>query len=138
MQNKREELGLDATYPALAIFDEFNGQTTYALFSRLENNHIYYVIEPPNCTDKLQPLDVSVNKPAKAVLRNCFQTWYAERISSQMEENPSQFDPVNLKLSTMKPLGARQMIQLYDHFKSTSQVIVNGFKATGIVDAVKS
>ena len=138
VQSKREELGLDATYPALAIFDEFNGQTTDAIFSRLENNHIYYIIVPPNCTDKLQPLDVSVNKPAKAFLRNCFQTWYAEKIASQMEENPSQFNPVDLKLSTMKPLGARWMIQLYDHFKSTSQVIVNGFKATGIFDAVKS
>ena len=55
-----------------------------------------------------------------------------------MEENPSQFNPVDLKLSTMKPLGARWMTQLYDLFKSTSQVSVNGFKATGIFDAVKS
>ena len=55
-----------------------------------------------------------------------------------MEENSSQFDPVDLKLSTMKPLGARWIIQRYDHFKSTSQVIVNDFKATGILDAGKS
>ena len=137
VQSKREELSLDATHPALAIFDEFNGQTTDAVFSRLEKNNIYYVIVPPNCTDKLQPLDVSVNKPAKAFLRNCFQTWYAEKIVSQMEENPSQFKPVDLKLSVMKPLGARWMIQLYDHFKSTPEVIVNGFKATGIFDCVK-
>ena len=75
VKSKQEELGLDATYPALAIFNEFNGQTTDTVFSRLKKNHIYYVIVPPNCTDKLQPLDVSVNKPAKAFLRNCFQTW---------------------------------------------------------------
>lgn len=72
VQSKQEELGLDATHPALASFDEFNGQTTDAAFSRLEKNDIYYVIVPPNCTDKLQPLDLSVNKHAKAFLRNCF------------------------------------------------------------------
>lgn len=55
-----------------------------------------------------------------------------------MEENPSQFKPVDLKLSVMKPLGARWMIQLYDYFKSTPEVVVNGFKATGIFDCVKS
>lgn len=138
VQSKREELGLDATHPALAIFDEFNGQTTDTVYNLLEKNDIYYVIVPPNCTDKLQPLDVSVNKPAKAFLHNCFQAWYAEKIASQMEENPSQFKPVDLKLSVMKPLGARWMIQLYDHFKSTPEVVVNGFKATGIFDCVKS
>ena len=53
IQSKREELGLDATHPALAIYDEFNGQTTDAVFSRIEKNDIYYVIVPPNCTDKL-------------------------------------------------------------------------------------
>ena len=55
-----------------------------------------------------------------------------------MEESPHHFNLVDLKLSTMKPFGARWMIQLYDHFESTSQVIVNGFKATGTFDAVKS
>ena len=138
VKSKREELGLDVTYPAIAIFDEFIGQTTDVVFSRLKKNHIYYVIVPPNCTDTLQPLDVSVNKPAKAFLRNCFQTWYAEKLASQIEENPSQYKPVDLKLSVMKPLGARSMIQLYDHFKNSPEVIVNGFKATGIFDCVKS
>ena len=55
VKSKREELGLNATYPALAIFDEFNGQTTDAVFSLLEKNHIYYVFVP----DRLQPLDIS-------------------------------------------------------------------------------
>ena len=48
VKSKREELGLSATYPALAIFDEFNGQMTDAVFGLLKKNHIYYVIVPPN------------------------------------------------------------------------------------------
>ena len=135
VNNKRKELSLDQTYPALVIFDEFNGQTTDTIFDLLATNNIYYVIVPPNCTDKLQPLDVSVNKPAKDFLRHQFQTWYAEQICSQ--ENPNQLEPVSLKLQVMKPLGARWMIQLYDHMKSHPEIIVNGFKASGIYNSIK-
>ena len=114
--NKRKELSLGPTYPALVMFDEFNGQTTDTIFDLLTRNN---VIVPPNCTDKLdvQPLDVSVNKPAKDFLCHQFQIWYAEQICSQ--ENPDQLEPVNLRLQTVKPLGAGWMIQLYDHMESS-------------------
>ena len=135
VKSKREELGLSATYPALAIFDEFNGQTTDAVLSLLKKNHIYYVIVSPNCTDRLQPLDISVNKPAKEFLRACFQSWYAEKIASQVGEDSNQYQPVELKLSVMKPL--RWLLQLYDHFKSKPNVIINGFKDSGVFDSIK-
>ena len=51
--------------PALIIFDVFRGQTVPEVLELLEENHIYVVFVPSNCTDKLQPLDLSVNKPAK-------------------------------------------------------------------------
>ena len=85
VQNKKGELGLPSTHPTLAIFDEFKGQTTDVVLNLLERNNIYYVIMPPNTTDRLQPLDTSVNKPVKEFLRTCFQTWFAEKISSLME-----------------------------------------------------
>ena len=94
------------------------------------------LLYPRNCTDKLQPLDVSVNKPAKDFLRHQFQMWHAEQICSQ--ENPDQLEPVDLKLRVMKPLGARWLIQLYDHMKGHPEIIVNGFKASGIYTSVKS
>ena len=43
----------------------------------LEKRHIHIATVPVNCTDRLQPLDVSVNKAVKAFLRNQFQEWYA-------------------------------------------------------------
>ena len=83
-RRKRTDLGLSATHPALAIFDEFTGQVTEEALALLDHNNIYYVIVPLNCTDKLQPLDVSVNKPAKEYLRSKFQSWYASKITSQL------------------------------------------------------
>ena len=82
IQEKRKNLQLGADYPALVLFDNFNGQCTERLLKLLDNN-INSVIIPANCTDRLQPMDVSVNKFAKEYLCRRFQQWYAERIISQ-------------------------------------------------------
>ena len=41
---------------------------------------------PPNTTDRLQPMGVSVNKPAKAFMRKQFHLWYFGEIYSQLGE----------------------------------------------------
>ena len=83
---KRQELQLADDYPALVIFDNFKAQCTFEILKMLDDNQIYVVLIPPNCTDRLQPLDLSVNKPAKDFLRSKFQTWYAQRVCSQFQE----------------------------------------------------
>ena len=70
---KRQELNLAHDHHALCIFDNFKGQLTDDVLQLLEKNHIDIVFVPPNCTDRLQPLDLSVNKPAKDFLRDKFQ-----------------------------------------------------------------
>ena len=61
MDDARERLGLSPTHTRLVILDEFKGQTTPKVLSLLQEFHLMYVIVPPNCTDRLQPLDASVN-----------------------------------------------------------------------------
>ena len=46
----RQEMSLRSDYPALAIFDVFRGQTVDDVYALLENNHIYVVKVPSNCT----------------------------------------------------------------------------------------
>ena len=70
---KRYELKLDDTHPALVIFDSFKAQTTDRVLKLLEDNHIYSIMVSPNCTDRLQPMDISVNKAAKHFLRDSFK-----------------------------------------------------------------
>lgn len=53
---------------ALVIFDNFKGHTGEA-----EENCIFSVIVPNNCTDLFQPLHLSVNKSFKDKLREDFQ-----------------------------------------------------------------
>ena len=81
---KRKELNLVSSHPALAIFDCFKGQTTPEFLSLLEEHNILSVQVPANCTDRLQPLDVSVNKPMKDHLRKCFHSWYAGEVQKQL------------------------------------------------------
>ena len=119
------------------IFDKFTGQGTESLLELLQDNHIHFVMVPANCTDRLQPLDVSVNKPAKSFLRQQFHRWYAEQICQQLEEK-TDVTPVDLRLSVVKPLGAQWMIQLYDYLKSKPEIVQNGFRAVGIEDCISS
>lgn len=70
---------------------------------------------PANTTDRLQLLDIIINKPAKNFLRNQFQEWYADQVCQQLKGDKA-VQPVDLKLSVMKSLSAKWMIKLYDHF----------------------
>lgn len=65
INEKRSELKLEPEYPALVLFDQFKGQMTEGVLKKLDENHIHRVFVPCNCTDRLQPLEVSVNKAAK-------------------------------------------------------------------------
>jgi hypothetical protein len=84
IKKMREELNLAIDHRALVIYDTFRGQCTPAILQLLEENHVDIVFVPPYCTDRLQPLDVSVNKAAKNFMRDQFQRWYADQIQQQV------------------------------------------------------
>jgi len=130
----RLELATDSR--GLVIFDNFNGQCTDGIFELLEANNINVIIVPANCTDRLQPLDLSFNKPVKSFLRAQFSEWYSKEVAAQKREGKS-VQPVDLRLTKMKPLGAQWLFDLYYHFKANTSIIHNGFKAAGIVDCLK-
>lgn len=132
VNKKREELKLPQNHPGLVLFDNFKAQCTDNLLSMLTENNIHYTFIPANCTDRLQPLDLSVNKAAKNYLRNCFQEWYAKEIMQQIDSEEKTI-PVDLRMSVVKPLGAQWMIRLYDYFKANPDLISNGFKVSGLI-----
>ena len=121
INKKREDLKLVENHPALLIFDNFKVQCTNNLLTLLDNNNIHVVFIPANCTDKLQPLNLSVNKAAKDFLRSKFQNWYAQEICSQLQ-GEAERKAVDLRLSVVKPLGARWMVSLYDYLKANPDI----------------
>ena len=91
----KKELKLDADHRALLIFDNFKGQCTENTLTFLDSNNVNVVLIPPKCTDRLQPIDLSVNKAAKEFLRRKFQAWYAQNVCVQLEEKMSK-KPIDL------------------------------------------
>ena len=75
---------LKSSHRALVIFDGFKGQNTPDFTAILEQHNISIVKVPPNCTDKLQPLDVSVNKSMKNEMRGKFQLFYSSEVQKQI------------------------------------------------------
>ena len=138
VQRTRKELNLSKDYPALAIYDVFKGQCTDAVSDILLHNNIHVVKVPPNCMDRLHPMDLSINKAVKDFMRSRFIEWYStkvmERLSSSSTEDP--IVSIELKLTTMKPLITKWMVQLFDYLSSNPSLITNGFKAAGINEAV--
>ena len=127
VERKRRKLKVAEDYPALVLFDNFKAQCTPEILKILDDDNINVLLIPSNCTDRLQPLDLTVNKSAKDFLRSKFQSWYAKKICSQFKGD-SEKSPIDTRLSVVKPLGAQWMISLYEHFKGKPDIICNGFK----------
>lgn len=127
VKQKREDLMLPVDYPALIIFDNFKGQCTTELLTTLDSNNINVLLIPANCTDRLQPLDISVNKSVKEFLCGKFQEWYSKQICSQLK-GETEKRPIDLHLSILKPEGAKWMISVYDYLLSKPDIITNDFK----------
>ena len=104
VKQKREELMLADDHPAVVIFDNFEAQCTSNLLTILDDNNINVILIPANCTDRLQLLDINVNKAVKDFLRSKFQEWFAKQVKSQLSGETAKA-PIDLQLSVVKPDG---------------------------------
>ena len=52
----------------------------------LDSYNINVVLLPANYTNRLQNLDLSINKAAKDFLHLKFQDWYAQQLYTQLQE----------------------------------------------------
>ena len=111
IENIRKSLSVGKYQKSLLIFDVFKGQTTGAVSQLLEENHCLSVKVPANHTDLFQPLDLTVNKPAKACVSNKYQQWYADKVLKQLSQGVTPHDvKVDVKLSIVKPLHAEWVV----------------------------
>ena len=136
VSKKRKTLKLEASYPAMTIFDGFKGQTTNDICALLNGHNIIPMQLPPNCTDKLQPLDISINKPMKDHSKAKFQQWYANEVSKQLETIPVNQVKVDVSLSVVKGPSANWIISGWQALEQRPDVAINGFKKSGIFDVI--
>ena len=101
------------------------------LFYKSLKKTTYYCSCP--CTDRLQPLDVSINKPVKEFLRAQFHDWYSRQVCNQLDSGSENVEPFDLRLVIVKPLGATWLIALMDYLQLHPEFVINGFRKAGLV-----
>ena len=111
----------------------FEGQCISQVLKILEENNILSVTTAQS--DRLQPLDLSVNKPAKDYGRTRFQEWgYGDNICKQLEKGVNE--DVYMWMSCIYETPTCTMDDQFAWslgFISKINMIINGFCATGIL-----
>ena len=88
-------------------------------------NNCGVVIVPHNLTNEFQPLDLSVNKAAKSFIQNKYNDWFADQIFTQLQNGKDPTDvKISSKLSDLKPIHARWIVDWYNHVIKEKEMIV--------------
>ena len=134
IKRKREELNVP-NKPWLLICDVFKGQWTNAVKNAVKKSNGKMVSVPNNWPNYFQPLDRTVNKSSKDFIHEEAQSWYSQEIVKQMEAaNGSDQIKVDVRISVVKPLHAKWMVKYYDYARTKPQLIISGWKESGIID----
>ena len=84
---------------------------------------------------------MTVNKHCKLYLKRLFSEWYDQQIKNQLSLGKKvEVIKIEFRLTTLKPLHAKWLVEYYNEITSEngSSVIINGWKAAGIYDAIKA
>ena len=123
----------------LIIMDSFKGQDNDTMKKLCAENNCDVVIVPHNLTNKIQPLDLSVNKAAKSFIQNKYKDWFADQEFTQLLNGKYPTDvKISSKLLDLKPMHERWIVDWYNHVIKKKGMIVRGFHSAGISEAVQN
>ena len=77
--------------------DTFKGPDNGILEEFCSKNRCEIVIVPYNLAKKFQPLDLTVNKAAKAFIQNRYDDWFSDQVAWKLK---SGNDPTDIKVSS--------------------------------------
>ena len=103
----------------------------------LKENRILLEKVPANLTYLFQPLDVQggPNGYVKRMMKNKFTLWYADQIDQALDAGAALSNiEVSLKLSTVKPVHAKWILEVYNHMTSAggNKVYLKEWDVAGI------
>ena len=81
-------------------------------------------------TNKYQPLDSTINKRMKAILKNCYNSWCSQQVMDQLSTGVSPTEiKIKQPISIIKPLHAGWIINAYEDLRSEAGIasILKGF-----------
>ena len=84
-------------------------------------------------------MDLSVKKTAKSFIQNKYNDWFANQIFTQLQNGKDPTDvKISSKLSNLKPLHAKWIVDWYNHVIKEKEMIVRGFNSAGILEVVQN
>ena len=122
----------------LLIWYVFRWQKTTPVLDILKDIITEYVSN--NMNNYYQPLDCTTNKWEKDFLKAKFSTWFSKQVQKHLDKSNALEDiDIRFQLTTMKPLHANWLIDLYKELTSprAKDVIIGGWKKSGIWDGLK-
>ena len=65
--------------------------------------------------------------------------WFSKQVSQQLEKGTQPADiKVSLGRTELKVMHAKWILELYNYLRHQNEIILNGFKAASITEAVES
>ena len=123
----------------LIIIDNFKGQDDDTLKKPCAESNCDVVIVPHNLTNKFQPLELSVIKAAKSFIQNRYNDGFADHVFTELQNGKDPTDVKILsKLSNLKPIHARWIVDWYNYVIKEKVMMVRGFNSAGISEAVQN
>lgn len=90
----------------------------FRLWLRQKHPRIHLVFVPANCTSRLQPADVALQRPFKAHIRGQFNTWAASLLKVQIASGgPIRGLSEELKMAAIKSLVLRWCIESWERLE---------------------
>ena len=71
---------------SLLVWDTFTGHMTEDVAEELQSKNISVAVIPGGCTSKIQPLDVSLNKPFKSNCRSQWVEYMQQEVANKQPE----------------------------------------------------
>ena len=115
---------------ALLVLDSFSAHITNDVKKKLKDINTVPLIIPGGCTSKIQPLDVSLNKPFKSYVRQHWSNYVMTQSQSLTTSRKIQ-KPQKEAVSHWISDGLRQLQEKPD-------MVIRSFSACGIIDDPKN
>lgn len=119
--------------PRLLALDVAKFHSTDEVLTTLRSNNITPSMIPPGCTGLVQPLDVSVNKPFKNILRDILED-HLDAYEAQHQVNLRELHQSNLSaIAERRILVTHAVGEAWEKFSQTYQeLVVTTFRKLGL------
>ena len=102
------------------IMDVFCAQMTTPVTDKLKESHTKYVRVSANMINLFQPVDLTVNRTVKILIKRKLTEWHSLQVTKQLDSGKSCGEiEVKLLLSTFKPLHTSWVFELHNYLTST-------------------